>query len=674
MDIKVNFSGRAIRYTEDEIAVVVEAMRSAEPLTQGKYLQGFQKAFGEYIGAEHCFAVMNGVSALELSAQLCNFKPGDEVIIPSHTFTASAYPYAKKGAKLVWADVDPTTHVVNAETIEKCITPKTKAIVVVHLYGYVADMPAIMDVAKKHNLLVIEDAAQSVGADVNGVKSGAWGDMAIFSFHSHKNLTTLGEGGMLVVKDPKLAALVPMLRHNGHCGYPEPRPNYWTPAMGNVDMPMLDGDMLWPNNYCLGEVECALGIKMLERIDQINAEKRARAMRFIDGLKDFPELEFLREDTTRHNYHLLVACMKNGKRDAFMHAISEEKGIKCVVQYIPLDRYDFYKKLGLGKADELVRLLPNVEPEKIAAVVKAYGKDGLVGMVNELGDAYHKMSGEEQANAILLVDATQRRIAVSKQLAEWQKKQREATKDHSSTARYIENIRAEISRLNGEMAHSWQQKLDIKLGDITKKGKDAHLSLDQLRALTKEYASAADAKRVRDLADAFADLDLKIVQAAGDTRKVKGLEIAKQVEEERRKLEALAKTPEEKGAISDKLTTYRASLETEVKVENLQVAADFYEKRFPVITHDPPSIRIRCWRHSRRSMRAPLAPNIRSLWTNGKDSHASSPAATAGTGRGVRFSLSTPRRRTSVRASSRPPRTCSTASAGHSRSRLTVWL
>ena len=109
---------------------------------------------------------MNGVSALELSAQLCNFKPGDEVVIPSHTFTASAYPYAKKGAKLVWADVDPVTHVVNAETIEKCITPRTKAIVVVHLYGYVADMPAIMEVAKRHNVLVIEDAAQSIGADL----------------------------------------------------------------------------------------------------------------------------------------------------------------------------------------------------------------------------------------------------------------------------------------------------------------------------------------------------------------------------------------------------------------------------------------------------------------------------------------------------------------------------
>lgn len=350
MDIRVNFSGRAIKYTEEEIAVVVDAMRNAEPLTQARHMDAFQKAFGAYIGAEHCFAVMNGVAALELSAQLCHFKPGDEVVIPSHTFTASAYPYLKKGASVVWADVDPVTHVVNAETIERCLTPRTRAIVVVHLYGYVADMPSIMELARSRGILVIEDAAQSIGADVAGIKSGAWGDMAIFSFHSHKNLTTLGEGGMLVVRDPKLAALVPMLRHNGHCAYPEPRPNYWTPAMGNVDLPELDGTLLWPNNFSLGEVECALGTKLLERIDTINAEKRARAMRFIDGLSDFPELELLRENTTRHNYHLLVGCLKNGKRDAFMHAMSEEKGVKCVVQYIPLNRYSFYQKLGFGSA------------------------------------------------------------------------------------------------------------------------------------------------------------------------------------------------------------------------------------------------------------------------------------------------------------------------------------
>lgn len=355
MDIKVNFSGRSLYYTEEEIAVVAEAMRHAETLTQGQYLQKFQQTFGAYIGAQYCFAVMNGVSALELSAQLCRFKPGDEVIIPSHTFTASAYPYAKKGAKLVWADIDPQSHVVTAESIEKCLTPRTKAIVVVHLYGYTADMPAIMALAKKHGLIVIEDAAQSIGTEIDGQKSGSWGDMAIFSFHSHKNLTTLGEGGMLVVKDPKLAALIPMLRHNGHCAYPEPRPNggqdYWIPAMGNVDMPEVEDDWLWPNNYCLGEIECALGIKMLERIDQINAEKRERALRFIDALTDFPELEFHRVDTPRHNYHLLVASLRNGKRDAFIRSMYYEYGIKCVVQYIPLNRYAFYQKLGLGHAD-----------------------------------------------------------------------------------------------------------------------------------------------------------------------------------------------------------------------------------------------------------------------------------------------------------------------------------
>lgn len=351
MDIKVNFSGRALKYTEDEIAAVVEAMRNAEPLTQGRYQLEFQQKFSAFLGAEHCFAVMNGVSALELSAQLCRFKPGDEVIIPSHTFTASAYPFVKKGATPVWADIDLNTRVVSAETIEKVITPRTKAIVVVHLYGYVADMPAIMDLARKHNLLVVEDTAQSIGADINGTMSGNFGDFSIFSFHSHKNMTTLGEGGMLMVRDPQLAKLVPMLRHNGHCGFDFDRPDYWVPAMGNVDMPMLDGEMLWPNNYCIGEVECALGIKQLERVQTINAEKRAKAIRFIDALADFPELAFHRVDSTRHNYHLLAARMTTPHRDAFIRSMFNDKGVKCVVQYCPLDRYDFYKRLGYGKAN-----------------------------------------------------------------------------------------------------------------------------------------------------------------------------------------------------------------------------------------------------------------------------------------------------------------------------------
>ncbi|MBO4368492.1 MAG: DegT/DnrJ/EryC1/StrS family aminotransferase, partial [Desulfovibrio sp.] len=346
---------RSIHYTEEEIQTVVEAMRFAEPLTQGKYMQAFEEKFAQFQGVEvgSCFTTMNGCAALEMSAQLCCFKAGDEFIIPSHTFTASCYPYIKKGGIPVWADIDPKTRVVTAKTIESVITPKTRAVVVVHLYGYVADMPDIVALCQERGLLLIEDTAQAIGSTLNGRRAGSFGDMAIFSFHSHKNLTTLGEGGMLYVKDPALRNLVPLLRHNGHCAYAFDRPDYWVPAMGNVDLPMLGDRALYPNNMCLGEIECALGAKMLERIDTINSEKRARAMTFIDGLADFPELQFHREATSRHNYHLLVAQMMSGteKRDHFIRMMYQDRGIKCVVQYLPLNRYDFYKRLGFGKAN-----------------------------------------------------------------------------------------------------------------------------------------------------------------------------------------------------------------------------------------------------------------------------------------------------------------------------------
>ncbi|MCR4666093.1 MAG: DegT/DnrJ/EryC1/StrS family aminotransferase [Desulfovibrio sp.] len=355
MDIRVNFSGRSIRYTDEEVQTVVEAMQNAEPLTQGKYMQAFEGKFARFQGVEEgsCFTTVNGCAALEMSAQLCRFAPGDEFVIPSHTFTASCYPYIKKGGRPVWADIDRKTRVVTAESIEKVLTEKTKAVVVVHLYGYVADMPEIVALCRERGILLIEDTAQAIGSTLRGQRAGSFGDMAIFSFHSHKNLTTLGEGGMLYVRDPALRGIVPMLRHNGHCAYEFERPDYWVPAMGNVDMPMLGSDMLYPNNMCLGEIECALGAKMLDRIDSINAEKRERAIRFIDGLAEFPELRFHRESTARHNYHLLVAEMTTGpsQRDRFIRAMYEEKGIKCVVQYIPLNRYDFYKRLGFAKAD-----------------------------------------------------------------------------------------------------------------------------------------------------------------------------------------------------------------------------------------------------------------------------------------------------------------------------------
>ena len=351
MDTRINFSGRSIKYTEEEIACVVKAMRDAEPLTQGRYMREFEAKFATYQGVAEgsCFTTCNGCAALEMSAQLCCFKPGDEFVIPSHTFTASCYPYIKHGGKPVFADIDLNTRVVTAESIAKVLTKKTKAVIVVHLYGFAADMPPIVKLCQERGLILIEDTAQAIGSTLNGQKAGSFGDHAIFSFHSHKNLTTLGEGGMLYVADPKLWPLIPPLRHNGHCSY-DTQPVYWKPAMGNVDLPYLDNTPLLPNNYSLGEIECALGAKMLERIDKINAEKRARALDFIDNLSDLPQLEFHREATSRHNYHLLACRVTGGEelRDRIMQHLFKDYGIKCVVQYLPLNRYPFYQRLGFG--------------------------------------------------------------------------------------------------------------------------------------------------------------------------------------------------------------------------------------------------------------------------------------------------------------------------------------
>jgi dTDP-4-amino-4,6-dideoxygalactose transaminase len=240
---------------------------------------------------------------------------------------------------------------MTTETIAAKVTPKTRVIVVVHLYGYGADMPGIMRLAKKHNLLVVEDAAQSLGVDVGEKRTGVFGDIGVFSFHSHKNITTLGEGGAITVASDEMASIIPMLRHNGHSAFDYEREDYWIPAMGDLKFPQLNGDDLWPNNFCMGEIECALGIKLLDRIDEINQEKRKRALRFIDALGDFPELEWHRVDSSRHNYHLLVARMSNGRRDEFIRKMAHEKWVQCVVQYYPLNRYPLYKKAGYGKAE-----------------------------------------------------------------------------------------------------------------------------------------------------------------------------------------------------------------------------------------------------------------------------------------------------------------------------------
>ena len=352
MNFKIPFTGRGHKYTDDEINLVAEVMQTAIPLTQGKYRDEFERKFAEYLKVDFAFTTNNATSALELAAQLCQLNKGDEVICPSHTYTSSMYPFIKKGGRPIWADIDPISRVISLETIKKCVTSKTKVIIAVHLYGFcINDIEAIALFAKEKDILLVEDVAQAMGTEIQNKKAGTFGDFGIFSLHSHKNLTTLGEGGFLVVKDLKHAHITPMLRHNGHCSFKYNREKYWIPAMGNVDLPELDGQYLMPNNYCLGEVECALGSKLLERLDDMNQGKRDRALKFIDTLSCFEFIKFHRVESMQHNYHLLVGVIEGNKRDMFINKMAFDNGIQCVVQYYPLNRYDLYKKLGFGKAN-----------------------------------------------------------------------------------------------------------------------------------------------------------------------------------------------------------------------------------------------------------------------------------------------------------------------------------
>ena len=186
-------------YTEAEIDAVVKVMREACGQTQGKYMVEFEQAFCAFTGAKHAFAVNNCTSALKMAAIFCHIQPGDEVIIPAYTFCASAIPFGDLGAKIVWADINPDTWTIDPDDIARKITPKTKAVVCVHLLGMPCDMKKIVPIARAHGLKVVEDCAQALDCRIDGQHVGTFGDFGCFSFHSAKPMTTcrLSQRGFL---------------------------------------------------------------------------------------------------------------------------------------------------------------------------------------------------------------------------------------------------------------------------------------------------------------------------------------------------------------------------------------------------------------------------------------------------------------------------------------------
>ncbi len=344
----VKWSGKSHNFTKKEKIYLFKMLDNSDVLTQGPELNKFENSLRNYLGSKNVFCTSSAASALEIIADLINIKKGDEIIIPAHTYCSTAIPFAKRGAKIVWADISLKTRTIDFFDVKKKITKKTKAIVVVDLYGYAVDINEFKKLRK--NIKIIHDCAQSIGASFKKKKSGMLADFACYSFHSQKNITTLGEGGAIYVKNKKLANAVKGLRHNGHRPYSLKRRYYWKPAMVNLE---LDIKNVWPHKFTLSEIQCAAGNLLLKRLDSLNNIRIKRAKKIIKELHGETFNFNIDNKNRRHVYHLLTAYVKPSKnisRDKIIDLLYKKYNIQSIIQFYPLYKYPLFKKMKLGNA------------------------------------------------------------------------------------------------------------------------------------------------------------------------------------------------------------------------------------------------------------------------------------------------------------------------------------
>lgn len=321
--------------TDPEIEAVAATLRSPH-LSLGPRLPEFEAAFTALTGLPHAIAVSSGTAGLHLALLALNIKPGDEVIVPSFTFIAAANAIRYVGATPVFVDIDPLTLNLSPTAVEAAITPRTRAILAVHTFGIPADMPSLLTLAHRHNLFLIEDACEALGATLSSTLStpsqparpvGSFAHIAVFAFYPNKQITT-GEGGMIVTPDPSLAARMRSLRNQGR-----------TPS----------GDWLQHHelgyNYRLSDIACTLGIGQMQRLPEILARREAIARLYHHHLspltEDAPALTLPPLDlpNLRISWFVyvvrLTAAFTPAHRDQIIHAL-EAANIGCARYFAPI--------------------------------------------------------------------------------------------------------------------------------------------------------------------------------------------------------------------------------------------------------------------------------------------------------------------------------------------------
>lgn len=307
--------------TEEEIEAVAAVLRTPR-LSLGPRLEEFEHAMAQYIGAPHAVAVSSGTAGLHLCIRALNIGEGDEVIVPSFTFIAAANAIRYERATPVFVDIDPATLNLDPAKIEAAITPRTRAILVVHTFGVPAEMQAILAIAERHRLLVIEDACESIGAEYQGRRVGTFGDAAVFAFYPNKQITT-GEGGMIVTSSQALARRMRALRNQGRY---------------ETDDWLQHSELGY--NYRLSEINCALGSGQLRRIESILATRATVARGYHDRLKSEPLiLPPLEVPHARLSWFVYVVRLRpefnQAHRDAMLKSLIAQ-GIGCARYFAPI--------------------------------------------------------------------------------------------------------------------------------------------------------------------------------------------------------------------------------------------------------------------------------------------------------------------------------------------------
>jgi len=310
----------------EELNLAYEKVLDKSNFIQGNECKKIEEEFAEYCGVKYCVGVATGLDALMLILKAMNIGESDEVIVPSNTYIATALAVSYTGAKPVFVEPEIETFNIDVNKIEEKITNNTKAIIAVHLQGRTADMDAINAIAKKHNLKVIEDAAQAHGAKYKGKKAGSLGDAAGFSFYPGENLGALGDGGCVTTNDKTLADKVK--------------------ALGNYGSDYKYHHIYKGVNSRLDEIQAAFLRVKLPNLDKWNEDRRATAKKYFEGIKNsLIKLPLKSTDEFEHIYHVFVIrCDKRDELERYLN----DNGIGTVKHYpIPMHEQECYKDLGI---------------------------------------------------------------------------------------------------------------------------------------------------------------------------------------------------------------------------------------------------------------------------------------------------------------------------------------